>query len=172
MNGNYKKYKLFICMGINFILLAGCLPSSDSDLKLWMEKEGNLIKRKQFVKLDDEEIRPRPFKQVRIDPFQAIRIGVYVGDGDASIDYTKNPNISPLKDVSLQDLKLVGLILNKDQRMAIVQHGPNMFRVVVGTRVGASDGVVSGIDGDGLKIKQRIDDGTGKVVNKITTIGL
>ncbi|CUT17343.1 MULTISPECIES: pilus assembly protein PilP [Candidatus Ichthyocystis] len=172
MNGNYKKYKLFIYIGINFFLLAGCLPSSNNELKRWMEEEASRIKRKEFVKLDDEYIRPQSFRPVRIDPFQAVRIGIYVGNGDASVDYTKNPNASPLKDVSLQDLKLVGLIINKDQRMAVVKHGPNMFRVGVGTRIGASGGVVIGIDGDGLKIKQRIDDGTGKIVSKVTIIKL
>ncbi|WP_092487105.1 pilus assembly protein PilP [Candidatus Ichthyocystis hellenicum] len=170
MKVGYIKYKPLLLVGINIFLLTACVSESKRDLELWVQEEDKRYAKSEFPKLGGAVVNPEKFVPVAVDPFQASRIGVFLGKSDDNPDYTRSLHLPPLKDVSLQDIKLIGLIINKNLRMAVIQHGPNLFRVGIGTKIGTNGGVVTSINGSGINIKQRIDDGTGKIVDKVSFI--
>jgi len=156
--------------------LAGCNSEDHGDLRAWMDESTQGLKG-QVKPLP--EIKPSVIVSYEtgalIDPFSAQKIeperkkGAGGGSGlMPDLDRRKEP----LEQYPLDTLAMVGVLEQGRAVYALVKADATLHRVRVGNYLGQNFGVITGITGDGITLKEIVQDADGEWVERTSTLQL
>lgn len=81
--------------------------------------------------------------------------------------------LTPLQQVELAQLRLVGVIVGKGEPMAMVNApGGKSYILKKGVKVGSNNGVVVGVDAEGVSVQEKYYDFVGEVRENVQKIEL
>lgn len=156
--------------------LAGCDSEDHGDLRAWMDESTQGLKG-QVKPLP--EIKPSVIVSYEagalIDPFSAQKIeperkkGAGAGSGLApDLDRRKEP----LEQYPLDTLAMVGVLEQGKAMYALVRADSTLHRVRVGNYLGQNFGVITAISGEGVTLKEIVQDADGEWVERTSTLQL
>ena len=86
---------------------------------------------------------------------------------------TTNVPLTPLQRFELNQLRLIGVIVGKGEPMAMVSTlGGKSYLLKKGVKVGMNNGVVVGIDTEGVTVEEKFYDFAGEILKKVQKIEL
>ncbi len=120
---------------------------------------------------------PVPYKAFdEVDPFKPSRIDVVASGaamaGASGIKPDLNRAKEPLEAFPLETLRMVGTLSQDKDTFGLVRAGPNLFRVKKGNYMGLNFGVITGIDENGIKLKELVQDGGGDWIERVSSLQL
>lgn len=159
-----------LCLGT--ILLAGCAASEHQDIKEWMTEQSKNMK----GKVDPlPAITPFPVvayeTETMLSPFATAKIVTAEAVADKSApDQTRSPQ--PLEAFTLEELKVIGVILSGTVPYALIQTpSPNKPKHVrVGEYMGKSFGKITSITLNGITVLETVKDTSGAWVPQEKTL--
>ena len=158
--------------------LAACGGAEHADIKKWMDGETKGMKAK--VEKIDEPKRFAAYKyesDKAIDPFDSAKIAQLSDDkkgsakgGGLKPDFDRPKEV--LEAFPLENLKMVGMMQQKNAFFGIVKADANLHRVKIGNYMGQSFGIVTGITESEITLKELVQDGGGDWVERVSTLQL
>ncbi|MDY0269607.1 pilus assembly protein PilP [Trichloromonas sp.] len=86
---------------------------------------------------------------------------------------TSNEPLTPLQQIELGELRLMGVIVGKGEPMAMVTApGGKSYILKKGVKVGRNNGVVIGVDSEGISVREKYYDFVGEVRENLQKIQL
>lgn len=160
------------------IFLAGCGADDQGDLKQELAEAT-----KDFRGRVDPLPQVKPYEPVpytsegQIDPFNPQRIDVAraargSSAGSALIEAQRKRPPEPLEAFPLESIKMEGTITQGKETFALVQAGPNLYRVRKGNYMGQNFGVITAIDESQITLKELVQDSSGEWVERNTSLQL
>ena len=160
------------------ILLGGCGADDQGDLKQELAEAT-----KDFRGRVDPLPQVKPYEPVpytsegQIDPFNPQRIDVArvargSSAGSALIEAQRKRPPEPLEAFPLESIKMEGTITQGKETFALVQAGPNLYRVRKGNYMGQNFGVITAIDESQITLKELVQDSSGEWVERNTSLQL
>jgi len=165
---------LFLLLIGLFVFFAGCgeevttptpQPQKKEKVEAPMPKAGNAV---DTTALAQEEAAPVYHYDPagRKDPFEVLlelRKPLIVADEP----------LTPLQQVDLGQLRLIGVIVGKGEPMAMVSApGGKSYILKKGVKVGRNNGVVIGVDPEGVSVQEKYYDFVGEVRESVQKIEL
>lgn len=158
------------------LLLTGCDGENHEDLRSWMEQSAQGLKG-QVKPLP--EIKPSiivayeagnlldPFSVQKIEPERKKGGG---GGGGVAPDLDRRKE--PLEQYPLDTLAMVGLLEQGRVTYALIKADTTLHRVRSGNYMGQNFGVITSISGDGITLKEIVQDADGEWVERTSTLQL
>ncbi|WP_374340940.1 pilus assembly protein PilP [Methyloversatilis sp.] len=156
--------------------LAGCAGEDHEDLRTWMAESTQGLKG-QVKPLP--EIRPAVVVSYEtgslIDPFSSQKIEPErkkggAGGGGMAPDLDRRKE--PLEQFPLDSLAMVGVLEQGRVVYALVRADSTLHRVRAGNYMGQNFGVITAINGDGIALKEIVQDADGEWVERTSTLQL
>ncbi len=157
------------------LMLAGCGSENHEDLRSWMEENTQGLKG-QVKPLP--EIKPSIIVAYEagnlLDPFsvQKIEPERKKGGGGGGIAPDLDRRKEPLEQYPLDTLAMVGLLEQGRITYALVKADTTLHRVRSGNYMGQNFGVITSISGDGITLKEIVQDADGEWVERTSTLQL
>ena len=158
-------------------LLAGCGGSQHEDLRAWMAQQ-----RAQLHPHVKPIEPPKPYIPAsyslssQVDPFSGAKLetGVRQEMNRLSPEVLAQMNRpkQPLEQYSLDQIQMVGSLLIKGQRYALLKAGNLLFRAHVGEYAGQHYGRITQITEDQVVLNELVQDATGDWVQRTATLQL
>lgn len=158
--------------------LGACGGTEHADIKKWMDGESKGMKVK-VEKIDE----PKKFAAQKyesdkaMDPFNNAKIAQLTDDkkgaakgGGLKPDFDRPKEV--LEAFPLENLKMVGMMQQKNAFFGIVKAEANLHRVKVGNYMGQSFGIVTGITESEITLKELVQDGGGDWVERVSILQL
>jgi len=156
------------------LALAGCAGEQHSDLKKFV-KDSDSLPRGRIPPLP--EVKPyEPFAYNAFnltDPFRPRKIEPpkTAAAGGLQPDFTRRRE--PLEAYSLENLKMVGTLQQKNKIYALVKTPDNnLYRVKIGNYMGQNFGHITAISESDIKLKEIVQDSGGSWEEKAQTLQL
>jgi type IV pilus assembly protein PilP len=158
------------------LVLVGCGSENHEDLRSWMEENTQGLKG-QVKPLP--EIKPSiivayeagnlldPFSVQKIEPERKKGAG---GGGGISPDLDRRKE--PLEQYPLDTLAMVGMLEQGRVTYALIKADTTLHRVRSGNYMGQNFGVITSISGDGITLKEIVQDADGEWVERTSTLQL
>jgi len=103
----------------------------------------------------------------RRDPFKALI------EAKKPTPVPSNEPLTPLQRIELNQLRLVGIIVGKGEPMAMVSApGGKSYILKKGVKVGTNNGVVVGINTEGVIVEEKLYDFAGEILKNVQKIEL
>ena len=120
---------------------------------------------------------PVPYKAFdEVDPFKPARIDVVASGAAMASASGIKPDLNrpkePLEAFPLETLRMVGTLSQDKETFGLIKAGTNLFRVKKGNYMGLNFGVITGIDENGIKLKELVQDGGGDWVERVSSLQL
>ncbi|MBX3680554.1 MAG: pilus assembly protein PilP [Rhodocyclaceae bacterium] len=160
---------------LTVILLAPLLVSCSSpeqDIQEWMTEEASHMKGgvKPLPEIEpapvvefDETLVTDPFRPSKMEPDKRA-----VGGLRPDV----NRRREPLEAFPLESLSFVGVIQRGKENLALVKAGEALYQVRKGNYLGQDFGVVTGISGAEVSIKELVEDMNGEWGERVSTLHL
>ena len=158
------------------LALAGCGSENHEDLRSWMEENTQGLKG-QVKPLP--EIKPSIIVAYEagnlLDPFSVQKIEPERkkgGGGGGGITPDLDRRKEPLEQYPLDTLAMVGLLEQGRVTYALIKADTTLHRVRSGNYMGQNFGVITSISGDGITLKEIVQDADGEWVERTSTLQL
>jgi type IV pilus assembly protein PilP len=158
------------------LALTGCDGEGHEDLRAWMEENTQGLKG-QVKPLP--EIKPSIIVAYEagnlLDPFSVQKIEPERkkgGGGGGGIMPDLDRRKEPLEQYPLDTLAMVGLIEQGGVTYALIKADATLHRVRTGNYIGQNFGVITSISGDGITLKEIVQDADGEWVERTSTLQL
>lgn len=154
-------------------LLAGCTGEDHQDLKTWMDESAQGLKG-QVKPLP--EIKPTVIVAYEagalMDPFspQKAEPERKKGAGGGGLTPDLDRRKEPLEQYPLDSLTMVGLLEQGRVTYALIRADSTLHRVRAGNYMGQNFGVITGINEDGIALKEIVQDADGEWVERTSTL--
>ena len=176
-----------ICSNRNFLIslsatvfLAGCVSSSEVELRDWMAQER--ANAKPLIKPLDE---PKAFKPEAYtagestDPFNKQRLLQVLRKESAQTNANAgliapelNRRKEPLESEPLDSMVMVGSLNKKNTPTALVRVGGLLYQVHMGNYLGQNYGKITQISENFVRLREIVQDGTGDWIERTSTLEL
>ena len=171
-----RVFRLGFAVGVA-ALLAGCGGSQHEDLRAWMAQQ-----RAQLHPHVKPIEPPKPYTPAsytltaQVDPFAGAKLetGVRQEMNRLSPEVLAQMNRpkQPLEQYTLDQIQMVGSLLIKGQRYALLRAGNLLFRAHVGEYAGQHYGRITQITEDQVVLNELVQDATGDWVQRTATLQL
>ena len=171
-----RLFRLCCAVGVA-ALLAGCGGSQHEDLRAWMAQQ-----RAQLHPHVKPIEPPKPYIPAsytltsQVDPFADTKLetGVRQEMNRLSPEVLAQMNRpkQPLEQYTLDQIQMVGSLLIKGQRYALLRAGNLLFRAHVGEYAGQHYGRITQITEDQVVLNELVQDATGDWVQRTATLQL
>jgi type IV pilus assembly protein PilP len=158
-------------------LLAGCGGSQHEDLRAWMaQQRAQLHPHVQPIEPPKPYIPASYTLTSQVDPFSDTKLetGVRQEMNRLSPEVLAQMNRpkQPLEQYTLDQIQMVGSLLIKGQRYALLKAGNLLFRAHVGEYAGQHYGRITQITEDQVVLNELVQDATGDWVQRTATLQL
>jgi type IV pilus assembly protein PilP len=171
-----RVFRLGCAVGVA-ALLAGCGGSQHEDLRAWMaQQRAQLHPQVQPIEPPKPYIPASYTLTSQVDPFADTKLetGVRQEMNRLSPEVLAQMNRpkQPLEQYSLDQIQMVGSLLIKGQRYALLRAGNLLFRAHVGEYAGQHYGRITQITEDQVVLNELVQDATGDWVQRTATLQL
>lgn len=158
-------------------LLAGCSGGQHEDLRAWMaQQRAQLHPHVQPIEPPKPYVAASYSLAAQVDPFSDDKLQT----GERQEMNRLSPEVlaqmnrpkQPLEQYSLDQIQMVGSVLLKGERYALVKAGNLLFRAHVGEYAGQHYGRISQISEDQVVLIELVQDATGDWVQRTATLQL
>jgi len=164
--------RLVILLLASLMLLSCSEESPKQEVKPVVKKDQPVkVDVQELLKQEDElkslfsnKMEPLRYKPKK-DPFRSV-VEIY------KENLANQFNENPLKSVSLDQIKLVGVLSSKVGNVGVVEISGQTFYVKVGDKIGLNDGIIVDINDKLLRIRQMEKDIFGNVRSVIKEIAI
>lgn len=151
---------------VTVLLLAACGADQHQDLKAQLNAMTKDLRGHIPPLPVVKPYEPVPYQAFDLpDPFGPAKIQLAVGaatkgKGGTNAPDTRRPR-EPLEAYPLESLKMVGTLSQKGVDYALVRADNNLYRVKVGNYMGQNFGIITGITGNQINLKELVQDASG-----------
>ena len=149
------------------LLLAGCSLSGQDDLEQWMQQAGKGLHGQ--VEPLPEIVPYQPFQyqgQELLSPFDATRLQLARQSAQGKRQDSNRPR-EILENYDLDKLRLVGTLQLKKERLGLIQTPDGgIYRIGVGSFIGANYGIVRAVTETEIKLEETVEDINGEWVKQ------
>lgn len=162
------------------VVLSGCMPTGDSELRQWMADQRANTKPKVTPLTEPKKFKPEaytaesgtePFSQLKL--MQAFkRDASQVAANAALIAPEMARKKEPLEALPLDAMRMVG-ILNKDKAPTALLRADNLlYQVRLGNYLGQNYGKIVGITETAIQLREIVQDATGDWIERSVSLDL
>lgn len=157
-------------------LLAACTADID-ELRAWMDQQRREAHPHVTPLVAPRKFLPEPYAASQlVDPFSTQKLSVGI-KGEAAqpnslLAAELNRRREPLEAFPLDNMSMVGSIMRKDQRFALIKVDSLLYQVKKGDYLGQNFGKVTGISETDITLREIVQDAAGEWVERTTTLQL
>lgn len=174
------RHTLIFSVVSSVLVLAGCQPSGQDDLRQWMADLRANTKPHVTPLKEPVEFVPQAYMAGNgVDPFssqkltQALRRDSQESAGNASLIAPELARRKePLEAYPLDTVKMVGSMVKNGKPAALVTVDKLLYQVNVGNYLGQNYGKIMAITETNMKIREIVQDQSGDWVERMTTLEL
>ena len=154
-------------------LVAGCAPSNETELRQWMAEVRQQVRPATNPVAPPKEFNPYAYESGSlIDPFDPQKVVTAVARQQQvrATASTIRPDLErrreALEAYPLDDIKMVGMMRQRNVNVALLKSGGTTHMVRVGNYVGQNFGLVTRISESEVQIKEIVQDAAGEWVER------
>lgn len=174
------RHTLTLSLLSGLLVLAGCQPSGQDDLRQWMNDLRANTKPHVTPLKEPVEFVPQDYLAGNgVDPFnqqkltQALRRDSQESAGNATLIAPELARRKePLESYPLDTVKMVGSMVKNGRPTALVTVDKLLYQVTPGNYLGQNYGKIVAITETNMKIREIVQDQTGDWVERMTTLDL
>jgi type IV pilus assembly protein PilP len=155
------------------LLLAGCAPSNEAELRQWMNEVRQQVRPIVQNVPEPKEFIPYSYEsRTQVDPFdvQKVMMAVSRQQQVRATASAIRPDLDRRREVlegyPLDQIKMVGTMRQNNVNVALLNTGGATHLVRVGNFVGQNFGLVTGISETEVQIKEIVQDAAGEWVER------
>jgi type IV pilus assembly protein PilP len=162
------------------VLLSGCGPSGQDDLRQWMTQLRATTKPRVTPLTEPKQFHPQAYvAEGAMEPFdpmkltQALRRESSQSAANASLIAPEMARRKePLEAFPLDSIKMVGSMNKEGMPTALVTVGKLLYQVRLGNYLGQNYGKIVGIAETGVQLREIVQDPSGDWMERMTTLEL
>lgn len=170
---------LLVCLASAFFL-AGCLPSGNDELTVWMAEQRANTKPRVTPLAESKKFTPEPYgSENALDPFnqakltQALRRdSTRVAANATLIEPEMSRRKEPLEAYPLDAMTMVGSLNKTGLPTALLRVENLLYQVRVGNYLGPNYGKIIQISEEKIQLREIVQDATGDWMERITSLNL
>ncbi|MBV8125551.1 MAG: pilus assembly protein PilP [Paucibacter sp.] len=157
-------------------LMAACTADID-ELRGWMEQQRREAHPHVTPLVAPKKFLPEPYAAAQlVDPFSAQKLSVGIRSEAAQpnslLTAELNRRREPLEAFPLDNMSMVGSMMRKDQRFALLKVDSLLYQVKKGDYLGQNFGKVTAISETDMTLREIVQDAAGEWVERTTTLQL
>ena len=166
----------YAALGALAAMLAACTADID-ELHGWMDQQRREAHPNVTPLVAPKKFLPQPYAASQlVDPFSTQKLSVGIKNEAAQpnslLTAELNRRREPLEAFPLDTMSMVGSIMRKDQRFALIKVDSLLYQVKKGDYLGQNFGKVTSISETDLGLREIVQDAAGEWVERTTTLQL
>ncbi|MCZ8220119.1 MAG: pilus assembly protein PilP [Acidovorax sp.] len=174
-----KVIKIFL-MALSVIALAGCLPSGEDELRMWMADQRANTRPNVTPLTEPKKFIPESYSQVgALEPFNQIKLtqalrrdSTQVASNAALIAPEMTRRKEPLEAFPLDAMAMVGSLNKTGTPTALLKVDNLIYQVKVGSYLGQNYGKIVGITENSIQLREIAQDATGDWIERPVSLDL
>ena len=162
------------------LILAGCGPSGDDDLRQWMADLRSSTKPHVTPLTEPKQFLPQPYSmESGVEPFNSIKLtqalqrdSTQLASNAALIAPEMARRKEPLEAYPLDAMAMVGSLDKKNVPTALLKVNNLIYPVRVGNYLGQNYGKITRISENTIQLREIVQDATGDWVERTTSLDL
>lgn len=162
------------------VILSGCGPSGEEELRQWLSEQRANAKPKVTPLVEPKQFNPEPYKAQDVtDPFDSIKLlqairrdSAQTATNASLIAKENNRRKEPLEAFPLDSMAMVGSMTKEAAPTAILKIGALLYPVKVGSYIGQNYGKITKITETEVQLREVVQDATGEWVERMATLDL
>ena len=162
------------------LVLTGCGPSGEDELRLWMADQRANTKPSVTPLTEPKNFVPEPYVQDgAIEPFNQVRLtqalrrdSTQVASNAALIAPEMARRKEPLEAFPLDSMAMVGSLNKEGAPTALLRVGSLIYQVKVGSYLGQNYGKITKISENSIQLREIAQDATGDWIERTASLDL
>lgn len=175
-----KKAIKILLMAVPVITLAGCLPSGEDELRLWMADQRANTKPNVTPLTEPKKFTPESYAQAgALEPFNQIKLtqalrrdSAQVASNAALIAPEMTRRKEPLEAFPLDAMAMVGSLNKTGTPTALLKVDNLIYQVKVGSYLGQNYGKIVAITESSIQLREIAQDATGDWIERPVSLDL
>ena len=166
----------YLLLTVLTALMAACTADID-ELRGWMDQQRREARPHVTPLVAPKKFLPEPYAATQlVDPFSPQKLSVGIKNEAAQpnslLTAELNRRREPLEAFPLDNMNMVGSMMRKDQRFALIKVDSLLYQVKKGDYLGQNFGKVMAITETDMTLREIVQDAAGEWVERTTTLQL
>lgn len=161
-------------------VLAGCLPSGEDELRMWMADQRANTRPNVVPLTEPKKFIPEPYSQAGVlEPFNQVKLtqalrreSTQTASNAALIAPEMTRRKEPLESFPLDAMEMVGSLNKTGTPTALLKVDNLIYQVKVGNYLGQNYGKITGITETAIQLREIAQDATGDWMERSVSLDL